>query len=201
MGTDRYSMSFTTGALFQQESVRLAALYLSTGDWSAVREKAVSENLPQARTLNSLRRVCREIISRLKTLQDHQLALLVEATHREQGHLLWMAVCRRYRFIRDFTVEVIRERYLTLKTDLSHADFDAFFEGKAPGHPELDRIRPSTRNKLRQILFKMLREADLLTADHGINPAMPSPRVLAAIRPGGRSEVLPFPGLESDTEG
>lgn len=198
MNKGRYSMSFTTGGLFHQESVTLAALYLEMGDWDVVREKAVSENLLQARTSSSLQRVCREVVSRLETLRAGELELLVDTTPREQGYLLWIAVCRRYRFIADFAVEVIRERYMTLKTDLSHEDFDAFFDGKAVWRTELERIQPSTRKKLRQVLFKMLREADLLTKNNVINAAILSPAFLKTIQQEGRREALLFPVFESD---
>ena len=191
-------MSFTTGGLFQQESLKLAALYLEAGDWKKIREKVISENLLQARTSSSLQRVCREVITRLETLRGAELELLVETASQEQRYLLWIAVCRRYRFIADFAVEVIRERYMTLKTDLSPVDFDAFFNGKAIWRPELDQIQPSTRNKLRQVLFKMLREADLLTKNNTIAPAMLSPTFLKTIQRDDRRDALLFPAFESD---
>ena len=190
-------MSFTTGGLFHHESVNLAVLNLDIEDWNAVRQKVMAENLLQARTLNTSRRVCREIISRLKTLDAGELDLLVASNPREQSYLLWLAVCRRYRFIADFAVEVMRERYITFKTDLTHADFDTFFNGKSEWHAELDQLRSTTRNKLRQVLFKMLREADLLTANNTIKAAMLSPRLVEMISHGNRQDVFFFPAFES----
>ena len=201
MSDDRYSMSFTTGSLFHRESVKLAALYLDLGDWNSVRDKVIAENLLQSRTLNTLKRVCREVISRLKTLISGELEFLVEGSHQEQAYILWIAVCRRYRFIADFAFEVLRERYITLKTDLSHEDFDSFFNRKSEWRSELDEIRPATRSKLRQVLFKILREADLLTANNMINAAMLSPRLLDVITQGSRRDVLCFPVFESDLKG
>jgi Putative inner membrane protein (DUF1819) len=191
-------MSFTTGSLFHRESVRLAALYLEFKDWNTVRDTVLSANLLQARTLNTSKRVCREIISRLNKLSTNELDLLVKANPQEQDYLLWLAVCRRYRFIADFAVEVLRERYISLKTDLSHADFDSFFNKKSEWHTELDEIRPSTRSKLRQVLFKILREADLLTENYTINAAMISQRLLDVLPLGNRRDVLFFPAFESD---
>ena len=112
MDNNKYRMSFTTGGLFHRESVKLAALYLDVGDWNSVRDKVIAENLLQTRTLNTLRRVCREVVSRLRTLTRGELECLVESSQQEQGYLLWLAVCRRYRFIADFAVEVLRERYM-----------------------------------------------------------------------------------------
>lgn len=197
----RYSMSFTTGGLFHRESVNLAALYLDLGDWNSVRDKVVAENLLQTRTLNTLKRVCREVVSRLRTLSQSELEFLVEGSHQEQAYLLWLAVCRRYRFIADFAVEVLRERYITLKADLTHEDFDSFFNRKSEWHLELDEITPATRSKLRQVLFKILRDADLLAANNMINAAMLSPRLLDVIHRGNRRDVSYFPVFESDLKG
>jgi len=201
MKTDRYSMSFTTGSLFHRESVKLAELYLKLEDWNAVRNKVLSENLLQARTLNTLKRVSREIISRLKKLAPSELDLLVHTNSQEQCYLLWLAICRRYRFIADFSAEVLRERYITLKANLHHEDFDSFFNRKSEWHPELDELSPTTRDKLRQVLFKMLRDADLLAADNTINAAMLSPRFLKAMPDDKCRDELFFPAFESDLKG
>jgi hypothetical protein len=134
-------------------------------------------------------------------LSPGELEFLVEGSHQEQAYLLWLAVCRRYRFIADFAVEVLRERYITLKSDLTHEDFDSFFNRKSEWHLELDEITPATRSKLRQVLFKILREADLLTANNMIHAAMPSPRLLDLIHQGSRRDVLYFPAFESDVKG
>ena len=191
-------MSFTTGGLFHRKSVEMATLYLERKDWDAVRDKVLSDNLLQARTLESSKRVCREIISRLRKLTSPELDFLVRASFQEQAYLLWIAVCRRYKFIEEFAMEVLRERYLSLKTDLRYEDFDSFFNRKADWHEELDQIRPATRNKLRQVMFKILHEADLLTSNNTINTVILSPSLLEAIHHGiGRDELL-FPAFESD---
>ncbi len=198
MNNDRYSMSFTTGCLFHRESIDLAAMYLDLGNWNAVRDKVITNNLLQTRTLNTLQRVCREVISRLRIMSQSELEFLVEANHQEQAYLLWLAACRRYRFIADFAVEVLRERYITLKSDLTYEDFDSFFNRKSEWHSELDNISSATRGKLRQVLFKMLRDADLLTANNMIHAAMLSPRMLELLNQGNRMEVLYLPVFESE---
>lgn len=201
MNNDRYSMSFTAGSLFYQESVKLAVLYLDLGDWHSVRDKVIAGNLLQTRTLNTLKRFCREIVSRLRTLTQDELEFLVKANHQEQAYLLWLAICRRYRFIADFAIEVLREHYITLKNVLTHEDFDSFFNRKSEWHLELDTITPATRGKLRQIVFKTLREADLLASNNMIHPAMLSSRLLELIHHDSRKDVLYFPAFESDVKG
>lgn len=194
-------MSFSTGGLFHRESVKLASLYLDISDWTAVRHKVISENTLQARTLSTLQRVGREVVFRLQNLNSKELGFLITGSYQEQTCLLWIAVCRQYRFIADFAVEVLRERFISLKLDLHHEDFDAFFNRKAEWQSELDRITPTTRTKLRQVLFRMLREADLLSTDSMINAAIFSPRLLEMMYQGNRQEIFYFPVHESDLKG
>ena len=192
-------MSFTTGALLLKESVVVAILYRGLADWDAVRECVVGQNRLQMRTVNSSRRVCREVVSRLRQLTPEQFDLLLDGSPQDQRYILWLGVCKRYRFIYDFAVEVVREKYLRLDLDLAQVEYIRFFETKAEWHPEMDRIAPATRNKQRQFVFKMMREADLLSNDNQILPALLSPRVVEAIR-GDAVEhfaVFPVPILES----
>ncbi len=198
MGSEKYSMSFTTGGLFHQESLKIAVLFLDSYDWSEVRKQVLSENLLQARTLNTLQRVYREISSRLKTLCEDELALIVNGTSQEQSQLLWLAVCRRYAFIADFAKEVLRERFIDFKNVLRYEDFDAFFNQKAEWHDELDRIAHATQVKVRQIIFKMMREAGLLTDSHIINPVVLSAQFLQAIPRRQRQDLLIFPVFQAD---
>jgi hypothetical protein len=196
MKNEKYIMSFTTGGLFHQESLKVAALYFEIHDWNKVRDEVTKNNILQTRTIATSKRICREICSRLKALDTGELELLVQGSTQEQGYLIWLAVCRRYRFIREFAIEIIRERVLTLRHDLAHEDYDAFFNSKAEWHEELEKITPATNAKLRQVLFKILREADLLTANNTINPVMLSPRLVSIV---GRHEyrdlsVFPLAG-------
>ena len=189
-------MSFTTGALFRSESVNLATWYLEKDNWDEVRDDVISRNLLQLRTSNSRKRIFREISSRLKRLNRDELELLVEGDHQEQGYLLWLAICRRYRFLYDFSVEVLRERYLTLKYDLGYEDFDAFFNSKMEWHEEMERVTTTTQNKLRQVMFKMLHESGLISPDNCIVPALLSSRLINVIRRYSNQDLYLFPIIE-----
>ncbi len=193
MSQVKYKMSFTTGGLFHRESVELASLFLARNDWAVVREEVLAGNLLQARTLSTLRRLCSEIISRLETLDEQELTFLVKGSRHEQAHMIWVAVCRRYQFIAEFATEVLRERFISLKGNLNPEDFDAFFNARAQWHPEVEAIRPATREKLRQVLFKMLRDADLLTSNNTINAALLTPEFIRLMSTENRQELFYFP--------
>lgn len=184
-----------------RESVQIAKIYNEIGDFKLVREKVVAENLLQYRTVSTGKRICHEVMSRLKTLNENEIRYLVGASDKDQAYLLWIAVCYRYRFIAEFAVEVLRERYMVLKSDLTYSDFDFYFDKKSEWHPELEKIRPATRKKLRQVLFRILREANLLTEDCMIKTAILSPNLVEIIQSKDREAILYFPVFESDLKG
>ncbi len=51
---------------------------------------------------------------------------------------------------------------------------------------------------MRQVLFKMLREAGLLTTDNQITPALLSPRLIQVIAQENPPDILIFPAFEFD---
>ncbi|MEV4633552.1 DUF1819 family protein [Rhodococcus coprophilus] len=189
----RYALSFTSGGLLAREGETVAAIYLATRDWQVTRDRVVGDNLLQARTTSSLVRVSRETVQRLAALGDDEIELLVEGSPTEQHHLMWAAACRRYALIGDFAEEVLRERFLLMRPTLDADDFDRFVTGKSLWHPELDGLMPSTRQKLRQTLFRMLREAGLRTDAGGIVAAVISERVVEALDRRKPSDLRFFP--------
>ena len=190
----KYSMSFTSGTLLPRESLVVAELFAELNDWDAVRERIVAGNLLQMRTDNASRRITSEVTSRLKTLSGDELSLLCEGSRDEQRLLLWLAVCKRYRFIYDFAVEVVREKFLRLDMTLTHEEYDIFFNKKAEWHPEVEGVAPSTQAKQRQVVFKMLREADLLLDDGCIQPPIFTLRLIEAIRADDPAYFAIYPG-------
>ena len=189
----RFALSFTSGGLLVREGEVIAEVYLDTRDWNATRTRIVENNLLQARTSSSSLRITRETIQRLSVLSDSELELFTDASPTEQRHLMWVAVCRRYDFIGDFAEEVLRERFLLMSPRLSIDDFDRFLTGKSLWHPELDDLKPSTRQKLRQTLFRMLREAGLRSSEGEILPAVLSDRVAEVMKRRAPSDLRFFP--------
>ncbi|MEZ7891078.1 MAG: DUF1819 family protein [Candidatus Wallbacteria bacterium] len=164
----KYRMSFTTGGLFLRESIKCAELYAASCDWEKTRDEVISGNILQARTISSSKRIFGEISGRLQTLNDEEMDFLLNSARNEQCFMLWTAVCRYYPFIREFAVEVIREKFLAFRSNLTPEDFNAFFFSKADLNPALEKITVQSRNKLRQVLFKILREADLIDKTNNI---------------------------------
>jgi len=176
-----YKLSFTTGGLFYCETLKSIHLFDELQDWGAVKRKLQAENLLQARTSASATRSSRELIQRLQTLTASQLEILRDGTRQDQVQILWLAVCKQYDFVYEFATQVLHGKYLKLDFFLSYDDFDEFFNSLAEWNENLEKTTETTRKKLRQVLFRMIREADLLSAKNAILPVILSSRVIEAI--------------------
>ncbi|QAY59786.1 DUF1819 family protein [Microbacterium protaetiae] len=193
VASSRYALSFTTGGLLEREAAVLAPVYTEHRDWAKVRDVAVNGNLLQARTHSTGVRRVRETVNRMSVLSDPEIELFAEVTASERGHLMWVAACRRYDFIGDFAEEVLRERFLTLASTVSYEEYDSFYRAKSMWHDELDTVSVATYKKLRQVLFKMMVEAGLLTAEGAIEPTLVSARVAECLAERTPSDIRFFP--------
>lgn len=168
-------------------------MFVQEKDWKKVSQISIEKNILQYRTVSSLKRTLSEIVLRLKILSDDAINLLVNGYKEEQLQILWLAVCLRYPFIFEFSVEVIREKYRSMQYKIEQFDFDAFFNAKVNYHENLENITETTRKKLKQVLFKMMKEAEILDKDDNVQAALLSDRIIDVV--GGMSQkyLMIFP--------
>ena len=190
-----YKVSFTSGGLFLNECVELATSYLKTRDWKTTISHLQVDGLASPPKENSKRRILREIVNRLETLSDDEMLFLVkEADRQEQTLLLWLSVCRAYRLIREFVMEVVQDRYLVYRLDLPPDSFDLFFEQKAEWEIVLASVSMSTRVRLRQVVFKTMREVRIISEDNRIQTTFLSTSLRLLIESTAPVDIAVFPG-------
>ena len=194
-----YRMSFTTGGLFLNESIEVARLHWEGEAWEDTALRALDQGATALPKSASNRRSLREITNRLRVLTETERRFLLEDGDRaDQQALLWVATCRAYRFVSEFAVEVIRERYLSYQMDLPLSSFDIFLENKAEWDEGLASLSMSTRSKLRQILFRIMREAGILSKENRIQASILSNQLRQIINERDPRELAYFPGIPVD---
>jgi hypothetical protein len=193
-----YRLSFTTGGLFVSESMDAARRYLQAGNWEAARAEVRTQNTLQVRTAAAALRISKEIVSRLETLSREELTFLLECSAKDCFHLLWAAVSRRYMLVREFARDVLREHFVLMRRQLQPSDFDAFYNHKALWHPELDQLAKSTQSKLRQNLFRMMRDAGYINDKNAITPALLTPALTKLLAKRGADALLIYPVSDLD---
>jgi hypothetical protein len=190
-----YRMSFSVGGLMLNESLVIAGAYHPGETWARARDRLLAHGVSSLPKLASQTRALREVYDRIGYLSDAERDYLsAEADRAEQQAMVWLAVCRTYRFVYEFAVEVISERYQSWRLDLGHEVFDRFLAEKAESDPGLAELSASTCAKLRQVLFRILREAGLRSVEGRIQPIWLSGRMKRLIEESNPAELRLFPG-------
>ena len=176
LSKSKYSFSFLAGALYLPETAAVAELMRANPDWDEVARRAAADNIIHQRTNASRVRILREIRYRLQQLSPAELEFFCAANSRDQRHLLFIAICQRFRFIREFVAEVLRPKALALNFQLRPTDYARFFDRKGAEAPELEQLTDKSRAKIKQVLIRMLAEAGVInsTADQRIQRIVPS---------------------------
>jgi hypothetical protein len=191
----KYRMSFSVGGLMLNESLAIAGVYRPGEPWPRARERLLGTGASPLPKLASETRALREAYHRISRLSDvERYYLVVEADRAEQQAMMWLAICRTYRFVYEFAVEVIIERYQSWRLDLRHEVFDRFFADKAERDTGLADLSSSTCAKLRQVLFRILRETSLISVEGRIQPIWLSGRMKRLIEENSPEDLRIFPG-------
>jgi hypothetical protein len=140
----------------------MAEAFVQTGSWQLAKAKILATNALQCRSASSALRLERELRQRLETLTHDQIHFVVSATADDRAAIAWLAACKRIRFVFDFAVETLREKFAAHDPVLRPSDYEAFFESKRLIYPELAQLTPASKSKIRQVLRRMLAEAGLL---------------------------------------
>jgi len=158
----RYNLSFTAASLRPELARVVAELFLETSDWSLTRERVLASNALQSRSVGSAKRMEQERRLRLATLTREQLVLLSNSPAEDRAAVAWLAALKHISFAFEFTAEILRDKLASHDPILRNSDYESFVENRATSHPELALLASSSRDKIRQVLLRMLTEASLL---------------------------------------
>ena len=193
----QYNLGFTSAALLFRDSVLLAKLFLSTGDWTKVREMVLADNLLQIRTIAAQKRIYSEAYTRLKSLSNEALEVIANGDRDDQVQVIWYAICKKYALIRDFSIQVLAQKLRINDRDISEADFNVFFNNLLASHDELSRIAISSKAKLTKNLFRMLQSAGIIQPDGKMSAMSVSQTVSQIVSADNEIPLDIYPGFES----
>ena len=167
----KYILSFTAASLRLNEMVKVATAALDNagGDLAMVKESGVVFSSVKTRTSD---REFREVRKRLETLTTDQTAILIRGDLISQKQIAFLSVCKRYTFIQDFAVDVIRDKVLVFDYQLNESDYKSFINSKLSLHTELEEFSESTHKKAKQVMFRILEQAGIINnpVDKQIQP-------------------------------
>jgi hypothetical protein len=173
---EKYDFSYTSTSLRLQELLKVATA-MQEG-----RELDFTNELGGGKTSTG-KRYKSEFGKRLNVLTPEELVLLVKSDLVTQRQLAFISICKTYGFIRDFAVEVMREKLLVYDYQITDGDYITFFRRKSELYPEMEELSDVTVKKLRQVLFRMLEEAGFIDSSKSrvIQPQIVDHKLINAV--------------------
>ena len=177
LDTSRYRFSFTTAALMPQEMRVVAESIIENSQFNFI------EELGKGKSATG-RKYYSELNKRLATLTTQQLQLLVSGDLSTQKQLCFLAVCKTYAFIKDFTVDVLRDKILVHDYQITDGDYISFLRGKMSSHEEIEKLTDFSQKKIRQVVFRILEQAGVIDSVKGklLQPQILDAQSINAIR-------------------
>lgn len=159
----KYIFSFTGASALIAETLVIAEEYIRLKDWKAVAKSLLDNNLLNKVKQATFKREFSEIKKRLSLLTQDQLQLMIQGSLDDAKAMILLSLVKAYSFLRDFIVEVIRNKYLLFDTVVSEIDYIKFVNTKSLSHNELNAITEVTAKKVKQVIFKLLEQVGIIT--------------------------------------
>lgn len=195
IGVEKYDFSFTGLSLRVKDMRKVADALINELEFDAVNELGGGKSSTTKKILN-------EINKRLSFLSKDELRLLVFGDLATAKHVALLSMCKAHGFIRDFVVEVLREKVLIFDYELSEGEYIRFLRRKLESHPELQGLTELTHKKIRQVLFRSLEESGLIdnTKNREIQPQLLNDDVIKAVASNNRQWLKVFLISDMDIE-
>lgn len=155
-----YRLSFTAASVMLPSFVHLA-LTLLENDMDM--ERLTKAHIGKEKARTNIRQL-RELKHRLQALTDQEINILANANLVDQKHMALLSICKTYRLIFDFVVEVLRDKALVYDYEIRESDYNSFVNRKSFDHPELEGLAETSRIKIKTVLFRMLEEVGLINS-------------------------------------
>lgn len=158
-GGMHYSADITAGALKIAESRVVADLLLreiSDREW---RRAIYEDNVLQARSLKTAKRISILIRGRLSLVEAPLWKLIRDGSSVEATHACLAAAVKSSRLLGDFLDLVLRDQYKTFKTTLARRLWADFVEDCRGRDSEMPLWSESTITRLRSSVYSILAEA------------------------------------------
>ncbi len=157
-----YSAKLTAEPFLYNET-KIIATYLFNGeDENKLKKRNIEENLIHHKKIGSVKRVNTPIFRRLKVMDKELLDDFIHTDIENSKHILLYTIMKTDKLVRDFIMEVYRDKLFMRKEYIEKFDIDNWFEEKCILSKNLNERTEATKNKLKQVIMKILQDSGLV---------------------------------------
>lgn len=152
----KYDFSFTAASL------RLNEMLLVLNAWEIEKREIDFTNELGNGKQNTGKRLLLEFKKRIESFTQEQKNAILTTDSIAQKQIALVGICKTYTFIRDFVVEVLREKVLVFDYQITEGEYMTFCRRKAELHPEIEQLSESSQLKIKQVTFKILEQVGII---------------------------------------
>ena len=157
-----YSAKLTAEPFLYNETKIIAQYLLDGISPEELKRKNIDENLIKYKSTKSIVRVSSPIFRRLNVMDRKILDEFVHTDIETSKYILLYTIMKTDRLVRDFIVEVYKDKLLMRKDYIEKFDIDNWYEEKCILSKTLRERTESTATKLKQVIMKILQDSGLV---------------------------------------
>ena len=157
-----YSAKLTAEPFLYNETKIIAQYLLDGISPEELKRKNIDENLIKYKSPKSIVRVNSPIFERLNVMDSEMLDDFVHTDIETSKYILLYTIMKTDRLVRDFVVEVYKDKLLMRKDYIEKFDIDNWYEEKCILSKTLRERTESTATKLKQVIMKILQDSGLV---------------------------------------
>ena len=164
-----YSAKLTAEPFLYNETKIIAEYILNGEDVNELKKRNIEENLIHYKKQKSIQRVNSPIFRRLAVLDEELLREFIYSDIDTSKFILLYAIMKTDKLVRDFIIEVYKDKLLMRKGYIEKIDIDNWYEDKCTISQTLRERSESTTNKLKQVIMKIMQDSALVKKEREKN--------------------------------
>lgn len=160
-----YSTKLTAEPFLYNETKIIGEYLLSGENVQELKRKNIEENLIKHKKQGSVKRTNAPIFRRLEAMNNDILENFVYSDVETSKYLLVYAVMKTDKLVRDFIIEVYKDKIIMRNEYIEKYDIDRWYEIKKESSFSLKNKSDITNSKAKQVIMKILQDSGMVVKE------------------------------------
>lgn len=161
-----YRTKLTAEPFLYNETKIIATFLVNGEEEEKLRKRNIEENLIKYKSVKSIKRVNAPIFRRLKIMDKEMLEQFIYSDIDNSKYILLYTIMKTDKIVRDFVLEVYRDKLMMNKEYIEKFDIDNWYEEKCILSETLREKSESTTAKVKQVIMKIMQDSGLVTKEN-----------------------------------
>lgn len=162
---ENYSTKLTAEPFLYNETKIIGEYLLSGENVQELKRKNIEKNLIKHKKQGSVKRTNAPIFRRLGIMNNEILENFVYSDVETSKYLLVYAIMKTDKLVRDFIIEVYKDKIIMRNEYIEKYDIDRWYEIKKESSISLKNKSDITNNKAKQVIMKILQDSGMVVKE------------------------------------